>query len=261
MEVVASVVEVGTEAEIDNSEPMDISHLLDGLILSDKTTQTISKESLRTKFIEKVTADNTSCLYWTGLSSLTLLNYVYEWVLPCAKETPIWMGKKRHEIRSVKDNSNKPLQRKRVIGHWQEYLLTLIRIRRGMDVRELATLFDIHHSYVSKVFITWINILYKCLGQLMEWPKAEYIKASMPPSFKNLFPSTRAIVDCSEIYVQTPRNLDAQKETYSSYKSHNTFKFFLAIAPSGQVTFLSKLFSGSIGDRDIVEQCGFLDLI
>ena len=48
----------------------------------------------------------------------------------------------------------------------------------------------------------------------------------------------------------------------ASYKSHTVLSiFFMAITPSGQVTFLSKLFSGGISYRDIVEQCGFLDLI
>ena len=35
----------------------------------------------------------------------------------------------------------------------------------------------------------------------------------------------------------------------------------IGIAPSGQTTYLSKLFCGSISDRDIVIQSGFLNLI
>ena len=45
------------------------------------------------------------------------------------------------------------------------------------------------------------------------------------------------------------------------YKSHNTFKFLLGIAPSGQITYLSTLFVGSISDREIVEKSGFLEFI
>ena len=74
----------------------------------------------------------------------------------------------------------------------------------------------------------------------------------MPKSFKKLFPSTRVIIDCSELYVQKPQSLDDQWITYSSHKSHNTFKFLIGIAPNGQITFLSGLYPGSISDREIV---------
>ena len=87
------------------------------------------------------------------------------------------------------------------------------------------------------------------------------VRLNMPKSFRKNFPSTRVIIDCSELFVQTPRALHAQRTTWSSYKSHNTFKFLLGIAPSGQITFLSKLFCGSIFDREIVVKSGFLDLI
>ena len=88
------------------------------------------------------------------------------------------------------------------------------------------------------------------------------VKNNMPDSFKSAYPSTRVVIDCSELFVQKPRSIDAQRMTYSSYKSHNTFKFLLGIAPSGQVTYLSKLFSGSIiSDRDIIVKSGFLNLL
>ena len=193
------------------------------------------------------------------MTTLALLNYLYEWILPSAELTPLWMGKKRHEQRTAKGKAAKP--RKRKLSLWEEYLLTLIRVRRGMDIIELSTFFDMTPGHVSHVFITWINILYKCMNPLIEWPQAELIHAHMPDSFKRLFPTTRVIIDCSELFIQVPRNIDAQKETYSSYKSHNTVKFLLGIAPSGQVTFLSKLFSGSISDREIILKSGFLELI
>ena len=254
-----------SDVEDSNVTDMDISDDLAHnferkLILTDSSIQTAKvKDSIRDKFVEKITLDNTSCLFWTGLSSLTLLNYVFEWVQPCIEATPLWMGKKRQAKRLQQAKPSAP--RKRLMTHWEEYLLVLMRIRRGLDTGEVATLFDVTPGHVSHVFITWVNVLHKCLGQLMEWPKAEFIQAALPPVFKNLFPTTRVIVDCSELYVQVPRNLDAQKVTYSTYKSHNTFKFLMGLAPSGQITYLSKLYSGSISDRDIVVQSGFLDLI
>ena len=49
--------------------------------------------------------------------------------------------------------------------------------------------------------------------------------------------------------------------TYSSYKSHNTFKLLVVISPTGVVTFLSKLWGGSTSDKQIVKETGFLNLL
>ena len=49
-------------------------------------------------------------------------------------------------------------------------------------------------------------------------------------------------------------------ELFSSYKNHTTVKGLVGIAPSREITFLSKLCSGSISDREIVESFGVLDL-
>ena len=46
----------------------------------------------------------------------------------------------------------------------------------------------------------------------------------------------------------------------SVYKNHVTLKGLVGIAPSGAITFISQLYSGSISDREIVERSGFLKL-
>jgi hypothetical protein len=48
-------------------------------------------------------------------------------------------------------------------------------------------------------------------------------------------------------------------ELFSSYKNHTTLKGLIGIAPSGAITFISQLYTGSISDREIVIRSGFLD--
>ena len=43
--------------------------------------------------------------------------------------------------------------------------------------------------------------------------------------------------------------MTAQAATYSAYKSKNTAKCLLAIAPLGNVTFVSRLYGGNMSDR------------
>ena len=82
----------------------------------------------------------------------------------------------------------------------------------------------------------------------------------MLDSFKEKYSSTRAIIDCTEIRCQMPSSLLLNSKLFSSYKNHVTLKGLVGIAPSGAITFISQLYSGSISDREIVERSGFLKL-
>jgi len=57
-----------------------------------------------------------------------------------------------------------------------------------------------------------------------------------------------------------PSSLLLNSRLFISYKNHTTVKGLVGIAPSGAITFLSQLYSGSISDREIVERSGILDL-
>ena len=81
----------------------------------------------------------------------------------------------------------------------------------------------------------------------------------MPESFKQTYPSTRCIIDCTELFCQVPSSLIIQSSLYSHYKHHVTYKGLVGIAPSGAVTFVSELYNGSISDQEIVKRSGFLN--
>ncbi|KAK3106344.1 hypothetical protein FSP39_018181, partial [Pinctada imbricata] len=89
-------------------------------------------------------------------------------------------------------------------------------------------------------------------------PSKEQVLMNLPKCFK-YFSNTRIVIDCTEFYVQKPSLPSSQPVTWSSYKHQNTLKLLEGISPSGTFTFLSKLFTGSISDKMIVEQSGFLD--
>ena len=94
--------------------------------------------------------------------------------------------------------------------------------------------------FCVSVLITCYNVLAATLKHLIVWSSKEVIATNMPDCF-NKFPSTRVIIDCTEFFIEIPSSLVNQTITYSSYKSHNTFKLPVGISPTGVVTFLSKL--------------------
>ena len=83
----------------------------------------------------------------------------------------------------------------------------------------------------------------------------------MPNVFKNKYPSTRVILDATEIYVEKPSLADVQQLTYSTYKNDNTFKVLIRISPSGAITFISNLYPGSILDKKLTQISGILALL
>ena len=118
---------------------------------------------------------------------------------------------------------------------WEQYILTLIRLRLGFEQRFIGVLFGVSSSTVSRTFNSWINIMAKVCKPLLVWPSRDRIERHMPKQFK-LYPKTRVIIDCTEVFVQKPRNPTAQAATYSTYKSHNTFKCLVGISPAGAKT-------------------------
>lgn len=80
-------------------------------------------------------------------------------------------------------------------------------------------------------------------------------------SFKLKYPNATSIIDCTELFIQKPKNCSAQASTSSNYKSHNTFEALVAIKPDGDFSFVFKFWSGNDSDRKITVDSKFLDII
>jgi len=106
-----------------------------------------------------------------------------------------------------------------------------------------------------------MNFFHCKFKELPVWPSRDIVDANMPLVFKELSPTTRCIIDATEIFIQKPQNPSAQQVTFSNYKNHNTFKALIAISPSGAICFVSDLFGGNISDKELTAQCGLLDYL
>ena len=63
----------------------------------------------------------------------------------------------------------------------------------------------------------------------------------------------------TEIFVEKPSVPELQQVTFLSYKNHNMYKALIGIFPGGGVVmFVSKLYSGSISDRELTKKSGLL---
>ena len=66
----------------------------------------------------------------------------------------------------------------------------------------------------------------------------------LPRSFEK-YPTTRVIIDATEIVVERANSMKTQAQTWSNYKHHNTWKALAGISPNGIVTFVSSLWTES----------------
>ena len=137
----------------------------------------------------------------------------------------------------------------------------LVRLHLDLKEYDLSRRFEISQSTVSRIFLMWINYCYLRLGMLPCWPDRDTIRATMPAVFREQYPRTTVILDATEVKVNTPSSLLLQSQTYSNYKSTNTFKGLVGISPAGHVMFVSSLYTGSISDTELVERSGFLNLL
>ena len=70
-------------------------------------------------------------------------------------------------------------------------------------------------------------------------PSVEQVADTLPAV---KYPTTYAIIDGSEIFLETPTDLCMQSTTWSHYKHHNTAKFLVACTPNGCISYISPLY-------------------
>jgi hypothetical protein len=164
------------------------------------------------------------------------------------------------ELQTSRSASRKSKGRPRTLRLVDEFFLVLMRLRLGLIVEDLGCRFGISKSTCSTIINLWIDYLSIKLKFLIAWPSRELIDRTMPKKFLSAYPKTRVIIDCTELYTETPQSLTNKSLMFSHYKSHMTYKALIGISPSGLITFASDLWAGSISDKQMVRSCGILDL-
>ena len=86
----------------------------------------------------------------------------------------------------------------------QELLLTLMRLHLGLLLEDLAWRFNTSAGTASSIFISWVKLLSKELSWFIIWPSRPQIRSALPNCFRKCYPGVRVIIDCSEIFVETP---------------------------------------------------------
>ena len=188
---------------------------------------------------------------------------VFEFLEPKATEIRLWRSSENTKKSPKNRAADTQTQRKNdgVLTRLKQLVLTLLRTRKGFDVKFLVDTFGINSSEVSRIYTTWITFLYQELSFLVPWPSTSELQKCLPKRLKK-FKNVRVIIDCLELFIQKPKVPSSQKITWSNYKHWNTAKLLvLTLTPTGVVSFIPPLWTGSISDKKIFRLSGPLDLL
>ena len=200
---------------------------------------------------------------YTGLPSKNAFQALLKHLCHKATKIRYWCGTKKVVSTKVPRNFKITPQKsgpKRKLTVKEELMLVLLKLRLSVNNAMLADFFSISLGTTSQIFNTWIKFLSKELKQLIFWPSKEAIQQHLPASLKH-YPNLRCTIDCTEVFIGRPRDLQIQALTRSDYKKHNTVKFLVGIAPNGMISFLSKAWGGRASDQLITRESGFLNLV
>lgn len=144
----------------------------------------------------------------------------------------------------------------------QMIILTLMKLRLGLQFTDLGFRFHISKQIASRVFYSCINTLYFKMKGMVYRPPRDQVMSTMPDCFKKNFgDQVTHIIDCVELFIEAPYHFDTRIQCWSEYKHHYTLKYLVSVTPQGMFEFISKGYGGRANDMLITSNCNFLDIL
>ncbi|KAL1458862.1 hypothetical protein MTO96_043409, partial [Rhipicephalus appendiculatus] len=124
-------------------------------------------QALRTEFqqvkgsLDTLQLSDSRVQFYTGLPSYTVLIALFTLV-----------------------ESSVPHRANNALAKFQEFVLTLMRLRLGAALQDLVYRFEISQATATRIFDRWIKTMHACLRELVDWPSREQLQQTMPMAFR-----------------------------------------------------------------------------
>lgn len=207
--------------------------------------------------------DNKTVRLLTGIPSKPAFHKLFDSVKGSIKKVRYWTGPKKTSRKGRNFRKTpKKFGPQRALSQKDEFLLTLMKLRLGSTNADLAQRFGISINTVSNIFNTWVKILASELKCLIYNPSMEVVKKTLPKKFKKPgYCKVRHIIDCTEIFIETPSDPAIRASTWSDYKHHNTAKVLVSITPNGAFNFVSEAWGGRTSDVYLTRESEFYNIL
>ncbi|XP_065662595.1 uncharacterized protein LOC136085234 [Hydra vulgaris] len=231
---------------LENTQKEAICKLNDKILLSQFTVERFKHNKEHFKF-------------YTGFENFELFKVVMKFLEPEIYSLNYWGSMSTVADDLSENSSSKTRGRSRILNVEEEFFMVLIRLRCAFPIEDLAIRFNISSSTTSRILITWYDFLHIKFKSIPIWPTKKLVNETS--CFKDVYPNTRVIIDCTEIFTVMPTSYRTQSAMFSKYKHHHTAKGLIGIAPSGAITFVSDLYAGRSSDKQITNHCDILKLL
>lgn len=166
--------------------------------------------------------------YYTGFPKYETFLAVFNYLSYYAEDMQyVQQTSRQHNSQKFQQKPGKP----RALSLQEEPFATLVRLRLGIPPKDCANRFVIVESTFLNIFNSWVALIAQELGRICIMSSTEKVR-NQQASFFSSFENVRIVLDCTEVFSQTPDNLDAHKQLHSNYKHHSTVKFLVGISPN-----------------------------
>ena len=222
--------------------------------------QKVEKCKCKKTVSEQLLINDAKCEFYIGIQKITVFEKLSNILSPLVRLR--WRGTKKTTTGNVRKLKKQPklFGPRRKLHCKDEFLLMLMKLRLGVLNKDLADRFGVSVGLVSSIFTSWLKVSSDVLSSMIFIPDQSNISNTRSSRFKSM-PDLHSILDGTEFFIQTPKNPDNQKLTWSDYKHHNTLKVLVCVSPNSSIICISPSYGGSISDKEITNRCGYLDQV
>lgn len=187
-------------------------------------------------------------IFFTGLPGYDTFMAIYNFVKPKPGFQLNYYNGYTSKLKDPSYMNNRG--RRRSLLPVDKLFMTLNRLQLGLLEQDLAGRFNVKQNVVSQIVCTWVNRLDYCLCQPNLATDYKTMQKHLPACFKGDYKDTYLIIDCTEIFIETPSQVIQQSAQYC--------RGLNGISPIMFPVFASDIYPGSISDEEIVRQSGIL---
>lgn len=190
--------------------------------------------------------------YYSGLQPTVFLG-LFAYLKPKADTMKYPYGSRTVLFNHHGDKYKKRPGKARSTSLEEEFFMTLVKLRLGLQNVDCAARFGVSASTFSSIFTGWVTLLSQELEKISKMPPTTEIETDSANCFSE-FPNVRIIIDCTELFAERPSSVGVHKQFHSNYKHHSTVKFLVGMNTGGAITYISEMYGGRASDKFITNE-------